>query len=137
MAATIRRVAYCSVIIEDRPGEAFPFLAQMAAGGVNLLAFHAIPLGMNKTQLVMFPADLEDLAAVAEKQGWGLSSPQHAFLMQGDDHLGALVECHRQLYEHGINIASSSGIADGRGGYAYLLYVHREDVDCVGALLGA
>jgi hypothetical protein len=137
VAATIRRIAYCSVVVEDRPGEAFRYLSQMEEGGVNLLAFHAIPLGLDKTQLVMFPDHLDDLAAVAQREAWGLSAPQHAFLIQGDDHLGALVDWHRQLAEHSINVACSSGIADGRGGFAYVIYVRHEDVDRVGALLGA
>ena len=137
MAATIRRVAYCSVVVEDRPGEAFRVLSRMATSGINLLAFHAIPLGMAKTQLVLFPDEMDDLAAVAEKEAWSLAPPQHAFLIQGDDRLGALVDWHRALAEHSINVVSSSGVADGRGGFSYILYVRHEDVDRAGALLGA
>lgn len=137
MAATIRRVAYSSIIAEDKPGEALRLLVQIAAAGVNLLAFHAVPLGIGKTQLVLFPSDIDDLAAIAQREGWALSPPQHAFLVQGEDRPGALVDCHQLLAEHAINVVCSTGVTDGRGGYSYLLYVRHEDVDRVDALLGA
>jgi hypothetical protein len=137
MSASIRRVAYCSVIVDDKPGEAFRVLSQMAAGGVNLLAFHAVPLGVGKTQLVMFPEDIEDLAAVAQRESWALSPPQHAFLVQGEDRPGALADWHQRLAEHAINVVCTSGVADGRGGYACILYVRHEDVEAVDELLGA
>jgi hypothetical protein len=135
--SSIRRVAYCSLIVDDRPGEAFRVLSQVAAAGVNLLAFNAVPLGLGKTQLVLFPDELDALAALAQQEGWGLSPVQHAFLIQGDDRPGALVDWHRQLAEQAINVVCSNGVTDGRGGFACLLYVRHEDVDGAGALLGA
>lgn len=137
MSASIRRVAYCSLIVEDRPGEGLRVLTQMAAAGVNLLAFHAVPLGIGKTQLVLFPDDLDDLAAVAQREGWTLSPPQHAFLVQGEDRPGALADWHQRLAEHAINLVSASGMTDGRGGYACILHVRHEDVERVDELLGA
>jgi len=136
MAATVRPVAYFYLVVEDRPGEAYRLLAGIASGGVNLLAFNAIPLGMAKTQLVLFPDDVEQLARVAEDQGLALSGPQHAILIQGDDRLGALVDIHRQLFEAGINVGCSSGLTDGRGGFGYLLYMRHDDFDRAAAVLG-
>jgi hypothetical protein len=137
MAASVRRVAYTSVIVEDKPGEALRLLVRTAAAEVNLLAFHAVPLGIGKTQLVLFSDDLDGLATVAQQEGWTLSAPQYAFLAQGEDRPGALVDSHRQLSDHNINVVCSTGITDGRGGYSHLLYVRNEDVDRVAALLGA
>ena len=137
MAATVRQVAYCSVVVDDKPGVALRMLVQIAAAGVNLLAFHAVPLGIGKTQFVLFPDDLDDLAAIAQREGWALSPPQHAFLVQGEDRPGALAECHRLLADHDVNVVCSTGVTDGRGGYSYLIYVRHEDVDRVDALLGA
>jgi hypothetical protein len=136
MAATVRPVAYFYLVVEDRPGEAYRLLAGIASGGVNLLAFNAIPLGMAKTQLVLFPDDVEQLARVAEDQGLALSGPQHAIFIQGDDQLGALVDIHRRLFEAGINVGCSSGLTDGRGGFGYLLYMRHDDFDRAASVLG-
>jgi len=136
MAATVRPVAYFYLVVEDRPGEAYRLLASIAEGGVNLLAFNAIPLGMNKTQLVLFPAEIDRLARVAEDQGLSLSGPQHAILIQGDDHLGALANIHRQLFEAGIHVVCSSGLTDGQGGFGYLLYIRHEEFERAASVLG-
>jgi len=137
MSARVRRVAYFHVIVDDRPGVAYALLASMASGGVNLLAFNAIPLGMNKTQLVLFPEEEDRLARLAEEQGLDLSGPQHAILVQGDDRLGVLADVHRQLFEAGLNVVSSAGLTDDHGGFGYLLYLRHEDVDRAANVLGA
>jgi hypothetical protein len=135
MAATVRRVAYFYLVLEDRPGEAYRLLSGIASGGVSLLAFNAIPLGMNKTQLVLFPEEVDLLARVAEEQGLALSGPQHAILIQGDDHLGALANIHRQLFEAGVHVVCSSGLTDGRGGFGYLVYVRHEEFERAASVL--
>jgi len=137
MPASVRRVAYFHVTVDDRPGVAYALLASMASGGVNLLAFNTIPLGISKTELVLFPEEEDRLARVAEEQGLDLGGPQHALLVQGDDRLGVLADVHRKLFEAGINVASSAGVTDGRGGFAYLLYLRHEDVDRAADVLGA
>jgi hypothetical protein len=136
MAATVRPVEYFYAIVEDRPGEAYRFLNDMASAEVNLLAFNAIPLGMDKTEVVLFPDDVSRLARAAEKLGLSLRGPHRAFLIQGDDELGALVDLHRRLSEARVNVMSSSGVTDGRGGYGYLVYVKNEDFDRASAALG-
>ena len=66
MAAQISQVEYFYCNVHDRPGEAYRLLSQIAASGVNLLAFNAIPMGLDQTQLVLFPEDASPLARVAE-----------------------------------------------------------------------
>jgi hypothetical protein len=136
MGATIRSVEYFYAVVEDRPGAAYRLLASMASSGVNLLAFNAIPLGMDKTQLVLFPEDAPRLARVAEQEGLSLAGPQYAFLIQGDDHLGALVDIHRQLFDARVNVVCSSGVTDDRGGFGYLLYVRHEEFTHAAQVLG-
>ena len=136
MAATVRPVEYFYAIVEDRPGEAYRFLNDMASAEINLLAFNAIPLGMDKTEVVLFPDDAARLARAAEKLGLSLRGPHRAFLIQGDDELGALVGLHRRLSDAGVNVMSSSGVTDGKGGYGYLVYVKNEDFDRASATLG-
>jgi hypothetical protein len=86
---------------------------------------------------VLFPEEEDRLARVAEEQGLDLGGPQHALLVQGDDRLGVLADVHRKLFEAGINVASSAGVTDGRGGFAYLLYLRHEDGDRAADVLGA
>ena len=129
MAATIRRVDYFYLTIEDRPGEACRVLSRLASADVNLLAFSAVPTGAAHTQLTIFPEHVDRLARTAEKEGWVLTAPQRAFLIHGDDQLGALVQILTKLADAGINIFNSSGVTDGRGGYGYIIHVRPEKYD--------
>jgi hypothetical protein len=136
MAARVRPVEYYYAIVEDKPGVAYTFLKDLASAEVNLLAFNAIPLGMEKTELVLFPEETGRLARAAEKLGLMLRGPHRAFLIQGDDELGALVDLHRSLADAKVNVLSSSGVTDGRGGYGYIVYVRGEDFDAAARTLG-
>ena len=40
--------------------------------------------------------------------------------------LGALVNIHEKLSEAGVNVYASTGVADGRGGFGYVMYI-KED----------
>ena len=136
MTATIRRVTYFHVEVEDRPGEAFWTLSHLAASDVNLLAFSAIRSGTAHTHLVLYPENVESLARAAEKTGMVLQNPQHAFLIQGDDKVGALVGIHEKLFKAHINVYASSGVTDGKGSYGYIVYVKAHDFEDAAAVLG-
>jgi predicted amino acid-binding ACT domain protein len=135
MAVHIRRVDYYYVMVKDRPGEAYRLLAQLAQQGVDLLAFSAIPLGGENTQLVLFPAEPSKFNNAAEKAALQAAGPQRAFLITGDDQLGAFAEIHRKLAEAKINVFSSNGVTDERGGFGYLIHVRPEDFDRAAAVL--
>jgi hypothetical protein len=125
--ASIRRATYYYLMVKDRPGEGYRLLSHLADQGADLLAFNAVPLGGETTQLVLFPADAAHFAKAAERIGLSLTGPQHAFLITGDDRLGAFAEIHRKLAEAGINVFASSGVTDGRGGFGYVIHVRPED----------
>ncbi len=129
MPAQIRRVEYYYITVKDRPGEAYRVLARLASGGVSLLAFSAVPMGGNTTQLTVFPTDAQQLRAVDDEARLTLTGPQQAFLIQGDDELGALVDIHLKLSDSQINVSASSGVTDGRGGYGYVVYVAPNDFE--------
>ncbi len=137
MAARIRSIEYFYVTVKDQPGEACRLLAQLASADVNLLAFAAIPSGSDHTQLWIFPENVAGLARAAEKGGFEITGPRPAFLIQGDDSLGALAEIHQNLCDANINVEASSGVTDGRGGYGYVLYVRREQYEDAARILGA
>jgi hypothetical protein len=126
MAFTIRRVEYYYAIVHDELGAAYRLLSQLAELGVDLLAFTAVPSGPALAQFTLVPTDTGKLLAQASVAGLPLDGPYHAFLVQGDDELGALANVHEQLVKAGVDIFASSGVSDGRGAFGYLVYV-RED----------
>lgn len=129
MAFKIRRVDYFYTTVKDQPGEAYKVLSLLASLGINLLAITAVPFGPMNTQLTIFSEDSGQLRNLAEKAGLKLEGPQPAILVQGDDKLGALAEVHMKLYEADVNIYASSGVADGKGSYGYIIYVRPDDFD--------
>jgi hypothetical protein len=60
---------------------------------------------------------------VARKNGWRLSKTKKAFLIQGDDRVGA---CHRQLKklaDQKINVTAVDAVVAGKNRYAAILWV--------------
>lgn len=128
MPQRIRKIQYFHATVRDRPGEAYKLLERLSRAGVNLLAFNAVPAGLEQTQLVLFPEAADLLTQVAAETRLELFGPQHALLIEGDDELGALTDIHRRLFDAGVNVSASSGLADGHGGYGYLIYVREADL---------
>ena len=136
MEANILGVDYYNMTVRDVPGEAYRLLSQLAAAEVNLLAFSAVPIGPEQTQLVLFPENVDALSRAAQRRGLPLTGPQRAFLIQGDDALGAFAGIHRILTDSDINVYASTGVTDGRGGFGYILYVKGADYQRAAEALG-
>ena len=135
MSYSTKSVEYFYVMVKDEPGEAYQLLALMAQSGINLLAFNAIPMGEKKTQLVLFPEDVDRFVQTANAAQMETTGPQPALLIQGDDELGALVEVHGRLRDADINVSAASGVTDGRGRFGYVMYLREEDRDRAAELL--
>lgn len=129
MSFKIRKIDYfyCSVV--DQPGEAYKLLSQLEKSGINLLAFNAIPIGPNRTQLTLFPENAVKLTTEAKRSNFILDGPHSALLVQGDDELGALTEIHQILYEANVNVYASNGVTDSRGSFGYLIFVRPEEFE--------
>jgi hypothetical protein len=136
MAVKIRKAEYFHATVRDAPGEGYRFLTALSDAGVNLLAFSAIPVGPEHTQLVLFAEDSAKLKTIAAESGTVLVGPQHAVLVHGDDELGALAGIHRRLAEAGVNVFASNGVTDGQGRYGYVLYVRPGDLNGAAEALG-
>jgi hypothetical protein len=80
--------------------------------------------------------DPAKLMSVAERLGLVMFGPHEAFLIHGDDRLGALAELHQKLFDANVNLYSSSGVSDGAGHYGYILYVRGQDYDAAARALG-
>jgi hypothetical protein len=136
MSFQIRRVDYYYTVVKDEPGESYQTLSQLAHLGINLLAFSAVPVGPESTQLTLFPEISEHLEREALKAGMKMEGPHVAFLVQGDDKLGALAGVHDRLFHAHINVFASMGVTDGKGSFGYLIYVRPEDYERAAEALG-
>jgi hypothetical protein len=129
MPASIYSVDYYYTTVEDAPGQGCRFLETLASEDVNLVAFNAFPVGRDRTQLVIYPLNATWLGDLARNEGLRLVGPHHAFIIHGDDELGALVDIHQKLCDSKINVSSANGMTDGSGGYRYIMHVHPDDFD--------
>jgi hypothetical protein len=129
MAEKIRKVQYFYATIEDRPGTASELLRNLSERNVNLNALTAFPLGDGRSQVDFFPEKPEQLIKAALDAGITLVGPKRAFLIQGDDKVGALHEHHLKLSDAGINVHAVNGVVDGQGRFGYVLWVKPEDYE--------
>jgi hypothetical protein len=136
MTYQIQRAEYFYTTVPDEPGQALKLLDLLAEKGISLLAFTAVPVGPNRTQLTIFPDDVAKTVSEARRAQLPLDGPYAALLVQGKDALGALAAIHAKLYEANVNIYASSGVTDGRDGYGYVIYVKGEDYDASLQALG-
>ena len=136
MTNKIRKVEYFYCTVQDQPGESYKILSTLADVGINLFAFTAVPSGMQDTQFTLFPEDPDKLKSEAKKAGLHIHGPIPALLVQGDDELGALTEIHKKLYDYGVNVAASTAVTNGKGGFGYVIYIRTEQFNAAMAALG-
>ena len=136
MPDTIRRVSYYYTTISDKPGEGARLLETMRSAGVNLLAFHAFP-SARKAQVDFVPADAVAFTAAAKDAKIKLSKPKIAFLIDGDDRVGALAGIMARLGSAKINATAVTGVCAGMGRYGAILWVKARDVSKAASALGA
>ena len=126
MATKIKKVDYFYCSFEDQPGESYKLLSFLKKVGVSLHAFTCVPTGPFRTQFTLFPEDTSKLVVEAKKANLQLDGPNPAFLILGDDEIGALVNIHQKLFQAKVNVYSSNAVTDGRGGFGYVLYISPE-----------
>jgi hypothetical protein len=136
VADTVRRIGYHYVKVPDEPGTAARMLGPLKQSGVNLLAYLAFPIGDKQSQLDLVPEDGAALKEAARKAGIPLSDAKNAFLIQGDDRAGAVVETVGKLAEAKINITATMATAAGGGRYGMVLWVAPADYEAAAKALG-
>jgi hypothetical protein len=137
MADTVRRVDYHYVTVPDAPGEVQGVLSALESRGVNMLAFLGFPLGGGQSQIDLVPDDAESLRAAAGEAGLSLSDAKRAFLIQGDDRVGAVADVTSKLAAAEVNIIAAAAAAAGSGRYGMILWVAPDDYDRAASALGA
>jgi hypothetical protein len=137
MADTVRGVEYYYVTVPDAPGEGQRILSALKERGVNLLAYLGFPLGGGQSQIDLVPDDAESLKEAAQQAGVTLSEAKRAFLVQGDDRVGAVSDTTAKLAEANINVTAAAAVGAGSGRYGMILWVAPADYGRASGALGA
>ena len=137
MADTVRSVEYYYVTVPDAPGEGQRVLSALKESGENLLAFLGFPLGGGQSQIDLVPEDPQALRDAAERAGVTLSEAKRAFLIQGDDRVGAVADTTAKLAEANINLTAAAATGAGSGRFGMILWVATGDYERAAEALGA
>lgn len=119
---TIRRVEYFYTLVSDKPGEGARALATLRDAGVNLLVYSGFPAG-RRAQLDFVPENPEAFRQAVKQAKWKVKGPKRAFLIQGDDRVGACSEILDRLAAAKINVTAMDAVAAGAGRWAAILWV--------------
>jgi hypothetical protein len=134
--AMIRKVVYFSMQVPNRPGVGLQMLKAIAKGKQNLLAFTGFPNGAT-AQVDFVPARPAEFARGAKKAGVKLGKKKTAFLLQGEDRVGALVRVLDKLAEARINMVAMDAVTAGGRRFGAIFWVKPKDVARASRLLGA
>ncbi|GBD32181.1 hypothetical protein HRbin33_01145 [bacterium HR33] len=135
MPDQIRKVEYYYATVPDKPGEGARILGALKEAGVNLMAFHAFPVGA-QSQVDLVAEDAGALKEAAKKAGISLTGPKTAFLVEGEDRIGAVAEFMKRLGDAGVNVVAIDAVRAGGGRYGALFWVKPQDVEKAAGALG-
>src|SRR6266496_1855865 len=113
----IRKVAYFSMQVPNRPGVGAAMLQSIAEGRQNLLAFTGFP-SAGGAQVDFVPT-------------------KPAFLVQGEDRVGALVRILDALAKARINMVAMDAVTAGSRRFGAIFWVKPKDVARASRLLRA
>jgi hypothetical protein len=136
MADIVRRIEYYYTVVPNRTGAGAKLSNALKARGVNLIALNAFPTSTWRTQVDFVPSDRDAFLAVARKEGIKLVGPKVAFLIQGEDRVGALADVLSKLGQARINVTAMQAIATGSGRYGAILWVKPRNVGKAAQALG-
>lgn len=135
MGDNISPVDYFYVMVPNKPGEGARHLSALAEAGINLLAFSGFPEGRG-AQLDFVPGDAAAFRQFAKAAKWKVKGPKRAFLVAGDDRVGAVADTLRKLADAKINVTAVDAVCAGSGRYGAILWVAPRDVKKAAKALG-
>jgi hypothetical protein len=125
--ASVRKASYFSMKVPQRPGSGAQLLAALKAAKVNLLAFTGFPEG-GGAQLDFVPQDNAKFLKAARAAKLRISARKTAFLLQGEDRVGALSNAMGRLAKAKINVVSIQAVTAGKRRFGAILWVKPKDV---------
>lgn len=137
MAIQIKRIEYYYCSVEDKRGVGYWLLEHLRQKNVNLVAFTAFPTGGGRSQFDFVPDDAGKLETAMGEAGVSLVGPKRAFLVQGEDDVGAIVNLHQKLSTAGVDVYAANGVSAGGGQFGYILWVKPESYESAANALGA
>ena len=137
MADKVRRVEYYYVTVPDKPGEGLKVLSVLKDAGVLLLACQAFPTSGGKAQINLVPEDAGKFKKAAEAARLALTGPRRAFLITGDDRVGAAAAHAKTLADASINVTAVTALGAGSGRYGMIVWVAPADYEKATKALGA
>ena len=135
MADTIRIVNYYYIVGADKPGEGARILKHLDNAGVELAALHAFP-SARKTQVVFVPVSDVAFKAAAKAAKWKVIGPKKAFVVDGEDRTGALVDHFAALGAANVNVTAVDAVQGGAGRFGAILWVKARDAKRAAKALG-
>jgi hypothetical protein len=127
MADRVQKVTYCYAKVPARAGQGARVLSDVRKAGVNLMAFSGFPAGGGKAQIDLVAEKTPELRRVAKAKGWKLSPVKRAFLITGNDSIGAVHRHVQKLADRGISITAADAVCAGGGRYGMILWVKPRD----------
>jgi hypothetical protein len=125
--ASVRKASYYSMKVPQRPGSGAHLLAALKAARVNLLAFTGFPAG-GGAQVDFVPQDNAKFLKVARRAKLRISARKTAFLVRGDDRVGALTSVMGRLAKAKLNVVSVQAVTAGKRRFGAILWVRPKDV---------
>jgi hypothetical protein len=136
MADIVRRIEYYYTVVPNRAGAGAEVFNALKAEGVNLVAHNGFPVSVRRAQLDFVPSDRDAFLAAARKARVKLVGPKVAFLIQGEDRVGAVADVVSRLGKAHINVTAMQAVASGEGRYGAILWVKPRRVGKVAQALG-
>lgn len=134
MADKVQRVPYYYTVVPDKPGEGAKVFNALKEAGVSLAAVVGFPQ-RRRAQIDLVPVDQAAFKAAAKAAKIKLVGPKSAFLIQGDDQVGAVAEIAEKLSQANINVTAVQAIAAGEGRYGAILWVKPRDMNTAAKIL--
>jgi hypothetical protein len=109
--------------VPSRVGQAEAVLSAVKEAGINMHAFSGFPTKAGKSQIDFISDDSAAIRRLAKKSNWRLSKTKKAFLVQGNDEIGAVHKIFKKLSDEKINVTAADSVAAGVGRYGMILWV--------------
>lgn len=119
----VKKVSYCHATVSARAGQGAAHLDALRRAGVSLVAFVGFPTTGGKAQLDFVASRLGEIRKVARREGWRLSQPKKAFLVHGQDGVGAGHRVLKKLADRKINVTAAAAVTAGNRRWGMILWV--------------